>query len=435
MAIQDTGQIKLTDIQYEFEGEYFDSNDTPIQRSHYSFSRYKGKNGIASSGPVRASDFYGKFTVKSLSFETDTIAIKDYDPASPYLVNVENGQDQVIVNRSHDVGSYSAEVIWTDDNDTRWKDNNGNPLNSNQSFSFDDSAEVSSKKKSINIFHKGSLTPDASPTAIGQLQLQTEPTGTWKPGEWVQGANATLAISLNDNDYPVDTASLSSLSRYTYHIFSNGYIAALYNSYSNLDKSSFSTTCVNVYQVSSTSSGFAVPSYVSSGTIDRTHRFYDSFYGRETNYYPAWDRNAAVVSEDGSKIYMVSAKPDANGTDRAAWMTMAYITITVSSSGNPSVSITNISGSSLDWNSGNLGASYASSNWVGSGANAPSVYGFIKQYNSSRYWLWGINAKGVTTTRSFADYTTGVDYITNNITNNTIPSNGIELGFDRFYHA
>lgn len=356
MALQDSGPISFLELVREMEGYYHDSAGNAVDRTNISMTRYYGRTGIQSEGPISLSDFHGKFSVKELTFEQRLKVVGDETTTASSIFGFS---------RNHEGWPLDVTLKWTDDGNTHhFTREDGTPVNTDQVISFPVSPEELTAKRTLpTVSHEPNFTIGDS-TSIGVYTIVL-PDG--KPGEYVLGDYPTYEYQVRNNDFNVNTGRLNDdpdtgMSGFQYDFTSSGdKVYALANSLPNAYTTNTASIAGAVFNNIFTDDTQAYYSRISSTTQSNWPKRY---FGR-LYYNYKYSRNAAIVSSsDDSKIYILSLKPYArSGNTTADYGLPCFITLTFYSSGSIGYSEKVINTSAaMSW------ASYSPyiSHWTGS---------------------------------------------------------------------
>lgn len=321
MPLQSSGPISFFELVREMEGLHHDQEGNDIDKKNISMSRYYGDEGLPLSGPISLSDFYGKFSVKELSFSYRGKIIGD---ESLYSTT------PITLTRNYDGYPLDVEIAWTDDGSTHHFTTDGTtPVNTNQTLSFPISTiENTAKRISGNVAHTPNFTVGDS-TSQGYYSIVL-PEGA--PGEYVLGQYPEFSYEVRNNDFRVNTGRLNDdtstgLAGFQYDWTTSGnYIWALANSLPNAYTSNQASIAGASYERLYTTQTEAYYRRKSNTTSSNWPKRY---FGR-LYYNYKYSRNAAIVSDsDSNKIYILSLKPYArSGSTNADYGLPCFITLT-----------------------------------------------------------------------------------------------------------
>ena len=306
MPIQSSGPISFTDLVREMEGLYHDQEGNDIDNTNISMSRYYGDRELPSSGPISLGDFYGKYSIKELSFSYRGKITGD---ESLYA------NTPLVLTRNYDGYPLDVEIVWTDDGSTHHFTTDGTThVNTNQTLSFPISTiENTAKQISGNVAHTPNFTVGDS-TSQGYYSIVL-PEG--EPGEYVLGQYPEFSYEVQNNDYYVNTGQYSTdtstgMTNYDLTWTTDGtYIWALANSLGFTNTTSGgrlgSVGAASYFKIVTTET----EAYYRRRSTTTTENWPNVKIG---NYYYNYRfrRDAAIVSDSSKNIiYVLTMKPAA----------------------------------------------------------------------------------------------------------------------------
>lgn len=321
------------------EGLYHDQEGNDIDNTNISMSRYYGDEGLPSSGSISLSDFYGKYSIKELSFSYRGKITGDQ---SSYAIT------PFVLVRNYDGYPLDVDVTWSDDGSTHHFTTDGTtPVNTNQTLSFPISTiENTAKTISGNVAHTPNFTVGDS-TSNGYYSIVL-PEG--EPGEYVLGQYPEFSYEVQSNDYYVNTGQYSTdtstgMTNYDQTWTTDGiYIWALANSLGFTNTTSGgrlgSVGAASYFKIVTTET----EAYYRRRSTTTTENWPNVRIG-SSNYNYKFKTNASVVSSSSTNvIHVLTMKPQArSGSSNVDYGLPYMVTLTFYTNGTIITSETPIS--------------------------------------------------------------------------------------------